>query len=94
MLNQSSTAFAQRPDAIEGGSTLSHNLVSRRSASTTLLLLAWPALCLALIVARLAGSLAIPWALVLAPLWLPILAMALVLLAAMWMDQLSTRGRE
>jgi hypothetical protein len=94
MLNQGSTAFAQRQDAIEHRSTLSHRLISRRSPSATLLLVAWPALCLALVVARLAGTLTLPWALVLAPIWLPMLAMALVLLAAMWMDQLSTRARE
>jgi hypothetical protein len=59
-----------------------------------LLLLAWPVLSLILILMKLSGSLALSWALILAPIWFPLMLMACILLGAMWLDQLSTNRHQ
>ena len=56
-----------------------------------LLLSAWPILCIALIIARASNHLALPWLVVLAPIWLPILIATVLLLGAMWLDKLSSQ---
>ena len=56
-----------------------------------MLLTAWPVLCLALIIARASQHLMLPWLVVLAPVWLPLVVAAALLLGAMWLDKLSSR---
>jgi hypothetical protein len=51
-------------------------------------LYAWTVLCLGLIVAKLALFLALPWVLVLVPIWLPTLACVCLLVGAMYLDSL------
>jgi hypothetical protein len=58
---------------------------------TRFFLLGWPALCVTLILARLFHFLALPWLLILAPIWLPIGVIAVLLLAAMWLDKSASR---
>ena len=53
--------------------------------------LAWPGICLALILAKLLASLDWPWVIVLAPVWLPILAFCILLVGAMWLDKANER---
>jgi hypothetical protein len=48
---------------------------------------AWPVLCASLVVIKISGYLAVPWLLILIVIFLPILALACALLAAMWMDR-------
>jgi hypothetical protein len=48
----------------------------------------WPALCIGLILAKLAGSLEWSWINILSPIWLPILIFLILLAGAMWLDQL------
>ena len=53
-------------------------------------LLGWPVISLLLILAKLIHSINWPWMLVLAPLWLPVLIFSILLMGAMWLDQLNT----
>ncbi|MBV8359429.1 MAG: hypothetical protein JO189_16050 [Deltaproteobacteria bacterium] len=53
-------------------------------------LLSWPGISLLLILAKLVHSLNWPWMIVLTPVWLPLLVFSMLLLGAMWLDQLST----
>ncbi len=92
-MNLDTTALPERQNAVEHPLAMSNNLVFKRSASTNLVLMVWAAFTFALIAAKLTGSLTLAWAIVLAPIWLPLLVMACVLLGAMWLDQLSTRRR-
>jgi hypothetical protein len=48
----------------------------------------WPALCIGLILAKLAGSLEWSWIIILSPIWLPTLIFLTLLTGAMWLDQL------
>jgi hypothetical protein len=56
--------------------------------------LSWPLLCVALMVTRQVSFHSLPWLLVAAPLWVPLVAVAGLLLAAMWLDQFSSRLNE
>ena len=55
------------------------------------LIFGWPLLCIALVIARFAKVVSLPWLVVLAPIWFPMVSIGLVLLAAMWLDKLSSR---
>ena len=48
----------------------------------------WSALCMGLILAKLAGSLGWSWIIILSPIWLPTLIFLILLAGAMWLDQL------
>ena len=48
----------------------------------------WSALCIGLILAKLAGPLEWSWIIILSPIWLPILIFLILLADAMWLDQL------
>ena len=48
----------------------------------------WSALCISLILAKLAGSLEWSWIIILSPIWLPILIFLIFLAGAMWLDQI------
>ena len=50
-------------------------------------LVAWPAISLLLILAKLIHSRDWPWIIVLTPIWLPILIFSILLIGAMWLDQ-------
>jgi hypothetical protein len=52
------------------------------------ILLMWPAVCLALILAKLLGSLEWSWIFILSPIWLPVLTFSILLAGAMWLDQI------
>jgi len=62
-----------------------------RARIVRLLLAAWPILCVALIIARAFNHLTLPWLIVLAPIWLPVAILAVLLLGAMWLDKLSSQ---
>jgi high-affinity Fe2+/Pb2+ permease len=53
--------------------------------------LAWPGICLALILGKLLASLNWPWVIVLAPIWLPVLMFGILLMGAMWLDKANER---
>ena len=53
-------------------------------------LLGWPVITLLLILAKLVHSLNWPWIMVLAPICLPVLIFSILLIGAMWLDQLNT----
>jgi high-affinity Fe2+/Pb2+ permease len=53
--------------------------------------LAWPGICLALILGKLLDSLDWPWVIVLAPIWLPVLIFGILLMGAMWLDKANER---
>jgi hypothetical protein len=58
-----------------------------RSVRGGVLWLAWPGICLVLILAKLLATLDWPWIIVLAPIWLPVLIFCILLLGAMWLDK-------
>ena len=51
----------------------------------------WLILSTGLILAKLFSFTRLPWILLLAPIWLPVLTVACLLLAAMWLDSLAAR---
>jgi hypothetical protein len=55
------------------------------------ILLMWPAICLGLILAKLLGSLEWSWIIILSPIWLLVLIFSILLIGAMWLDQLMQR---
>jgi len=54
------------------------DVVVEVDTSDTLLIVLWLAVCLLGIVLKLAGTLTVSWAIVLIPLWLPIVAVAFI----------------
>jgi len=50
----------------------------------------WPIISLVVILAKLIGSLNWSWIIVLAPIWLPLFVFSILLLGAMWLDQLNS----
>ena len=94
MLPDGTTTINHGSDAIDRRLTAWGNNPASRWAFTVLLLLAWPVLSLILILMKLSGSLALSWALILAPIWFPLMLMACILLGAMWLDQLSTNRHQ
>jgi hypothetical protein len=60
-----------------------------QSVRGEVLWLAWPGICLALILAKLVAPLDWPWVIVLAPVWLPALIFCILLMGAMWLDKLN-----
>jgi hypothetical protein len=60
-----------------------------RSLDAQVALLLWPAICAFLILLKLLSSLDWPWIIILAPVWLPLLAFVALLFFAMWLDKLS-----
>ncbi len=92
MSNQSTTTLAR--ESVERRSEVAAKIVAKRTGLATPIFFGWLALAFFLLVTKLAGSLTLPWIVVLAPIWLPIVAMGVMLLAAMWLDQLATHRHE
>jgi len=67
------------------------------SGNHALLIVLWLAVCLLCTVLKLAGVLAAPWAIVLMPLWLPVVAVAfifIILIFSVWRFDRSAFGVE
>jgi hypothetical protein len=81
-------------ESVEHRSQVSAKIAAKRSGLAAPIFFGWLALAFFLLVTKLAGSLALPWIVVLVPIWLPIVAMVGMLLAAMWLDQIATHRHE
>jgi hypothetical protein len=70
------------------GLTVSWNRTEERTGGGRAFGYAWIVLCLGLILAKFAHSLALSWILILAPIWVPAIACVSLLLGAMLLDNL------
>jgi hypothetical protein len=94
MLHEVITTITPGQEAMERRSIAPHLPAVRPVTAATVAIFVWPLLSLGLILMKLLIPLSLSWMLVLTPIWLPALAVALVLVAAMWLDQIAMRRSE